>query len=55
MKAVQRVLGYSSPTKTLSVYAHLMADQDDVTRRAVYAAMEGSVSSGCPRRTAQKA
>ncbi len=47
VKTVQHLMGHSSPSVTLNVYAHLWPDSDERARQAVEAAF-GDVPSVCP-------
>jgi integrase len=52
VKTVQHLMGHSSPTVTLEVYAHLWPDSDDRARQAVESAW-ADVPSVCPAAEAE--
>jgi integrase len=53
VKTVQHLMGHSSPTVTLEVYAHLWPDSDDRARQAVESAW-ADVPSVCPAAEANR-
>jgi len=42
---VQRALGHSSPTVTLSTYAHLWPDAEDRTRKAAQSMLDSALGT----------
>jgi hypothetical protein len=48
VKVVQSQLRHKNPTETLNVYAHLFADDDSLTRKAVDAELGPRVSGAGP-------
>jgi integrase len=46
VKVVQARLGHATAAETLDTYAHLWADDDDRTRRAILFGLESLIGAG---------